>query len=112
MIAGFSLGLNYIPTSEPDFSPSPHTVETTVLDFARRLFSAWNKPKGKPPPFYPTAKTNTQITCASACPVAMKIIRYECHLAARFMKNQALAWLSTENHYKKQYPARYSEGFT
>jgi hypothetical protein len=104
VIAGLSLGLNFIPTTEPDFSPDPLTVERAVLDFSRRLFLNWKTSQEKIPPFYPASKINTSISCTGASHNAFRIIRQECKLAASYLRNQALAWLSTEDQYKSNIP--------
>jgi tmRNA-binding protein len=95
-LAGLSLGLAFIPSTEALYSPSCSNIRTAVMDFGRRLVQSAFLPESKPP-FYPKAKVSPTITNSRCSFLTNKILRMEFNLAADLLKGIALSTLNTQD---------------
>jgi hypothetical protein len=102
-VAGLSLGLGYVPSTEPQFSPSPSKVSEAVLDLGRRILTHTDR-SGTPPPFYPPAKITAKMTTSKYNSVYTRIFSSNFKLAARHLESIAALHLNTNDAHTSNIP--------
>jgi hypothetical protein len=60
-VDGLSLVLGFVPSTEPQFSPSPSKLSEAILHLGSRILTHTDR-TGASPPFYPPAKINAKMT--------------------------------------------------